>query len=310
MVQILLVAVGAGMAAALTAIGMILIPLAPLPILIAAIGWGHLVGLLAAVIASAIVGLIYGVEYSVIFLLGVGLPAWWLAYLSLLARPAGANGSGTAEWYPVGRLVFSAAAIGALLVAVAMLGAGTDVASSFQSDMRSAMTQGLAVLTKSTPETVDPRMVDAMVRAVPPGVAVLLTILYTFNLWAAGRIVDISGRLRRPWPDLSEMTLPRFTPGVLAAAIAGAFLPDLPGVLSRVLISCLLMAYGLMGLAVLHAITRGAPGRSFVLGCVYFAVIVLSWTMLAIALLGLAETAFNIRARFASPAARPPTKPT
>ena len=45
---------------------------------------------------------------------------WWLGYLSLLARPVGANGSGDGiEWYPVGRLVLWAAIIGTLVVAVA-----------------------------------------------------------------------------------------------------------------------------------------------------------------------------------------------
>ena len=58
------------------------------------------------------------------------------------------------------------------------------------------------------------------------------------------------------------MTLPGFTPGLLAAAIAGSFLPDLPGMLSGVLAASLFMAYAIMGFAVLHAITRGMGGRS------------------------------------------------
>jgi len=48
-------------------------------------------------------------------------------------------------------------------------------------------------------------------------------------------------------------------------------------------------------------------GRVFALVGAYFAVIVLGWPILAMSLLGLAETAFNIRARFASPAAGPPS---
>ena len=65
-----------------------------------------------------------------------------------------------------------------------------------------------------------------------------------------------------PWPDLSALALPGFTPGVLAAAIAGAFLPDLPGMLSGVMAASLFMAYAIMGFAVLHAITRGMASRS------------------------------------------------
>ena len=39
----------------------------------------------------------------------IAFGAWWLGYLTLLARPA-ANGAGNAlDWYPVGRLVLWAA---------------------------------------------------------------------------------------------------------------------------------------------------------------------------------------------------------
>ena len=149
-----------------------------------------------------------------------------------------------------------------------------------------------------------------MVVALPPAAGVLLTILNTFNLWLAARIVKVSGRLRRPWPDLSSMALPGITPGLLAAAIAGSFLPDLPGMLSGVLAASLFMAYALMGFAVLHAITRGMGGRALMLVGTYFAVVVFGWPILAMSLLGLAETAFNIRARFPSPAAGPPATRT
>jgi len=139
---------------------------------------------------------------------------------------------------------------------------------------------------------------------------VLLTILNTFNLWLAARVVKVSGRLRRPWPDLSAMTLPSFAPGVLAAAIAGSFLPGLPGILAGVLAASLFMAYALMGFAVLHAITRNMSGRTFALVGAYFTVVVLGWPILAMSMLGLAESAFNIRARFAAPAAGPPATRT
>lgn len=316
MIQLLLVAVGAGAAAALAAIGVVLLPLAPLPILIAAIGWGHLAGLIAAFVAAAIFGLLAGFSAFLIFLLGVGLPAWWLGYLSLLGRPAGANGSGTMEWYPVGRLVFWAAALSAIFVAGSLLALGVDLAT-FQAELRSSLTRSLVIWTKSTPEMLERpdvrRSIDAAVRAVPAVMAVLLIILYTLNLWLAARIVRVSGRLRRPWPDLPEMALPTFTLGLLAAAIVGSFLPDLPGMFARVLAATLFMAYAMMGLAVLHAITRGMSGRGLMLTGAYLAVLILNWLpILAMAMLGIAETTFNIRARFATPAAgpRPPTTPT
>jgi hypothetical protein len=82
----------------------------------------------------------------------------------------------------------------------------------------------------------------------------------------------------------------------LAAAIAGSFLPDLIGILAGVLAASLLMAFAILGFAVLHAITRGLGSRIVLLAGAYVAAIVFFWPVLAIAMLGLAENAFNIRA--------------
>ena len=53
------------------------------------------------------------------------------------------------------------------------------------------------------------RLIDFLVIAMPPAAAVLATITNLFNLWLAARIVKFSGRLKRPWPQLSAMTFPR-----------------------------------------------------------------------------------------------------
>jgi hypothetical protein len=320
MVQIILVAIGAGAAAALlfasvatgSLIATLLFYLASLPILIAAMGWSHLAGLLGALLAATGLGLTLGFYFFLAFLFGVGLPAWWLGYLALLGRSVGANGSADGmEWYPIGRLVFWAAIIGALVIAVAVLNFGTDK-ETFQTEIRSAFERALRAQGQTQiPGRADTgRVIDILVVALPPAAAVLLTILNTFNLWLAARVVKVSGRLRRPWPDLSMMTLPNFTPGVLAAAIAGSFLPDLAGLLAGVLAASLFMAYAIMGFAVLHAVTRTMSGRTFALIGAYFAVVVFGWPILAMSMLGLAESAFNLRARFASPAAGPPAART
>src|SRR5262249_57467226 len=104
--------------------------------------------------------------------------------------------------------------------------------------------------------------------AVRAGAAVFSPITNVFNLWLAARVVKISGRLKRPWPDLAAWTLPTSTPALLAAAIAGSFLPDLLGVLAGAFAASLLMAFAMLGFAVLHAITRGMNTRTLVLAAV------------------------------------------
>src|SRR5215475_10752580 len=294
MIQMALVGLGAGAAAALlfasvasgSLAAVVLFYLAPLPIVIAALGWGHLSGLIAAAAATAAIGVLSGFFFLAVPVIAFG--AWWLGYLALLARPASNGAGGALEWYPTGRLVLWAAVIGTAIVAAAVPNFGTDQ-QSLQAALRKTYERILR----------DQSLIDVLVVAVPPAAAVFSTITNVFNLWLAARVVKISGRLKRPWPDLAAWTLPTSTPIFLAAAIAGSFLPDLLGVLAGAFAASLLMAFAMLGFAVLHAITRGMSTRAPVLAAVYAATAILGWPVLAISILGLAETAFNIRNRFA-----------
>jgi hypothetical protein len=294
MIQIVLVGLGAGAAAALLFASVVsgslaaffLFYLAPLPIMIAALGWSHMAGLIAAASATALVAILSGVFLIAVPVIAFG--AWWLGYLALLARPATNGGGGALEWYPVGRLVLWAAVIGTLIVAAAVPNFGTDQ-ESLQAALRKTYERILR----------DQALIDVLVVAVPPAAAVFSTITNVFNLWLAARVVKISGRLKRPWPDLAALALPASSSALLAAAIAGSFLPDLPGLLSGVFAASLLMAFAILGFAVLHAITRGMRARIVMLTGLYAAAMVLGWPVLAMAFVGLAEAILNIRSRVA-----------
>jgi hypothetical protein len=317
MMQIVLIGLGAGTAAALlfasvvsgATAAMLLLLLAPLPILIVALGWSHWAGLVAAAAGLAVVG----VDLLAAFLFGVGLPAWWLGYLTMLARPGATPNE--QEWYPIGRLVLWAACINALIVGATLLSLGTDLAS-LQSAFHAALDSRLHEVVGEQLENPDDaaRLIDMMVRFVPGAAAASLTLSTVVNLWLAGRIVKISGRLQRPWPRLSDMKFPSFAPALLGAAVAGSFLPDLVGLLLIALAASLLIAHVLLGLAVVHAATIGLSGRGFVLGSVYGAILLFSWPvrwpLLLIGLLGIGDALFDLRGLIARrrgpPAAAPP----
>ena len=319
MLQIVLIGLGAGTAAALLFASVVsgasgavlLLLLAPLPILIVALGWSHWAGLVAAATAAVCLAVV-GVDFLAAFLLGVGLPAWWLGYLALLARPAPPpNGH---EWYPVGRLVLWAACINALIVGTTLLTFGTDLAT-LQSALRAFLDSGLDDVVFEQLESSDDaaRLVDIMVTFVPAAAAALFTLSAVGNLWLAGRIVKISGRLQRPWPRLADMRLPSLAPAVLGAAVVGSFLPDLAGISLSALAASLMIAHVLLGLAIIHALTIGLNARGFVLGSVYAAIVVFSWPirwpLLFIGLLGITDALFDLRALIAR-RRQPPAAPT
>ena len=294
MIHNILVGFGAGLAGAAlfgsvasgSLAASLLFYIAPLPILIAGLGWSPAAGLIAAASATAIVSLFSGLLFAAVAVIAFG--AWWLGYLTLLARPVSAERGGGLEWYPLGRLVIWAAAIGTLVVLEAIPNFGTDQVS-LQAALRRSYQQLLQ----------DPATIDLLVIAVPPAAAAFSTLANLLNLWLAGWIVKISGRLSRPWPDLSALTLPPATLGVLALAIAASLLPDLLGILSGAGAASLVMVFAVLGLAVLHSITRGMRSRILVLATMYAAALVFAWPLLLISLVGVAETMFNIRLRIA-----------
>src|SRR5690242_433058 len=119
MLQFGFIGLGSGAASALlfasvTSGTMLSIPLAylaPLPLMIAALGWSHWVALAGALVGGFAIWLFFGAFFSVGYLAGIGLPGWWLGYLAMLARPSGDGGTASLEWYPPGRLVIWSAVL-------------------------------------------------------------------------------------------------------------------------------------------------------------------------------------------------------
>jgi len=326
MMQFALIGLGAGAAAALlfasvtsgSLLSVLLFYLAPLPMLIAGLGWSHWSALIGGMAGALAMAALFGPMFFVAFLASAGLPAWWLSYLAMLARPVAAGGTGvtpTLEWYPPGRLAMWAALLAVLTVVFAISNFGID-AESYRAGMRQALAQVLQV------ETGEPagaplslpgisnaqRLIEFLVSALPLAGAVLATITNVLNLWLAGRVVKFSGRLTRPWPELAQMSFPKPLALVLAGAAIASFFGGMLGILAGVLMAGLLMAYGILGFAVLHAITQGMNARGLVLGGVYAAVLVLGWPVLALCLLGLIETAIDLRARIARTRGPPPAR--
>jgi hypothetical protein len=300
MVQIIFVALTAGVATALLFVSVVsfsvlsffLYCIAPLPIMIAALGWTHWAGLAAAFLAACGLGFVSTPLFFAILPIGAG--AWWLGYLALLARPANDPDPDHLVWYPVGHLVVWTALLATLLVIAAILQAGADL-DGFRAELKTWFER---ILRAQSPAP-DADVLDVLVLAAPPMLAMFVTFTNLLNLWLAGRIVKVSGRLRRPWPDIAAMQLPGFTPLLLAGSLLGAFLPGLIGFAAGVLAASLLMAYAILGFAVLHAITRGMDSRGFVLAGVYAVVGIFHLPLLVMTLVGIAETMLHIRARIA-----------
>ena len=59
----------------------------------------------------------------------------------------------------------------------------------------------------------------------------------------------------------------------------------------------MLLAYVLQGLAVIHTFSRTVPFRGLMLTAVYLGIFLLGWVAILVAILGLGEPLFGLRAR-------------
>jgi membrane-associated HD superfamily phosphohydrolase len=151
------------------------------------------------------------------------------------------------------------------------------------------------------------RRLDTLVAIAPTAASIVAMMTLTLNLWLAAKITATSGRLHRPWPDLKSTALPPLTLAALCIAIAFCFSGGLLAIVAQIIAAALMIAYTFTGFAVLHTLTLALKGRAIWLGCAYIVVLVLSWAILAIAVLGIADAVFGLRQRYLR--RRPPPLP-
>lgn len=286
----------------------VLVWLSPLPLMIAALGWGSMIGLISAAAATLATGLMINPATLAVFLIAIALPAWWLGHIAMLAQPS-TQDPRELDWYPLGRILMWIVAIIVVCGVLALIVSSTDgMADDTPRQEMTRMLRNSGLL----PPGADPvPVVETVFRLLPAMMAFMGVIALTLNLWIAGHVVRMSQRLRRPWPSLRAVALPQISLALLAASIAAAFLDENVAPYSRMAIGALAGAYLLVGLAVIHSITERVSGRALWLGAVYFILLfalpLAALTALAIALLGVAEQLFGFRAQLAQ---RMPPNPT
>jgi hypothetical protein len=321
MIAILVIALAAGAASALmfasiisgALISLVLFYLAPLPLMVAALGWGPLAATIGGITAATGLGLIFGLPYCIAFAITVALPAWWLGHLALLGRPVAnvASGNGAApvapalEWYPVGRILLWIAGFAILTTIAALLTLGSD-AEAITGALRRGLLRMLGPRDAESAGEVE-RWVDALVVVAPAAAATVAMMTLTLNLWLAAKITATSARLHRPWPDLRSAALPSMTLVALSIALAFCFAGGLPALLAQIAATTLMMAYAFTGFAVLHTLTLALKSRAFLLSCTYAIVMMFGWPVLAMVALGVTDAVFGIRQRYLR--TRPPPLP-
>ena len=321
-----LIAVAAGCASALmfasiisgALISLLLFYLAPLPLMVAAMGWGPTCAAIGGAFAGASLGVLFGPPYSAAFVLTVALPAWWLGHLVLLGRPVIADTPPQStdavppalypvDWYPLGRILIWIACFAALTTTAALLTLGSD-ASTITDTLRRGLVRMANVQDAASRDRAS-EVVDAFVAIAPAAAATIAMATLTLNMWLAAKVTATSGRLRRPWPDMRTTTLPLMALVAMMVALAMCFVGGLPAILAQIVTACLMMTYALVGFAVLHTITLTMRNRGLWLGSVYAVVLMFVWPVVMIVGIGIADAIFGFRQRYLQRHMPPPLAP-
>jgi hypothetical protein len=290
----------------------ILMFITPLPIALAGLGWGWRSAAVAGAVGSAIVLVVSSPAVGGAFALTQAAPMVLLTYLALLARPVAESGVADAnaeesavEWYPAGRLVIWSA----MLVGGDLDTLRKALAEFVKSAIEAGLPTGDGTAQLSEAEVAS--LSEIALSVLPAASAMSWMTSLVFNLWLAGRVTLASGQLGRPWPDLAAITYPRGTPLAFGLMLFATTLSGYPGLAASAFAGGLFVAYLMLGLAIVHYTTRGQTWRPFALWLLYGALFVVNiWIGIVIAMLGLAETVLNLRARSGAPPGTPPTPPT
>jgi hypothetical protein len=324
---------GAGVAAAIlfslagrgTFFAAVLANLSPLPIMIAMLGFGLIAGAAAVVSATLTVAVLFYAQQKygyvdaaalagLTFAFFIGLPALWFSLLSVLSRAKGSpnwvvttkvGSFFSREYCPLERVLSYAASISAA-IGVAIAISTMTLYGGFDHALEKLSADIVPVLEPLLNHAHLPSGVDVhylaktIVLAAAPAAAGGSLMMMMLNLWFAGRVVQFSGQLPRPWPDIAnELRLPRNYLLVFGAAcVIGPYFGGLAGLIVIIVAATIGVAFALVGLAVAHYFTRGLSFRIPLLILIYlFLVITWPLSLLALLLIGVLETAFSLRDR-------------
>jgi hypothetical protein len=310
------VGAGAGVAAAVLfmaamrtgALAVLLAYVSPLPVMIAALGWGLAPGLAAVLVSGLVMGSAFP-DFAIVYMLVIAAPAWLIAAFAVApavyarkpdpALPRPSPGPGAIALLAAGLFI----ALGAAQLTLMQFASGgyAGAVSALAAQIREALDQSGAMRALPT-DMSEQEVAEALVQIAPIALAVGGTLMHLVNLYLAARAVQLSGRLGRPWRDIPTgfRLPPGFSLPTLAGLAAALFAPS-PYDGYGLIVACALGAvYVLSALAALHALSRFSPARPLLLGALYFACAAASqWVLPALALLGLAESFADLRGRAA-----------
>ena len=272
---------------------LIFMPFAPLPIALIGLSFGVAQAILVAAVTALLTGLILTPPLALVFLITFLVPTVILLRQALMSRATDDDGF---SFFPLQKII---------LLALGMTGLGTAFLFMLAGGAE-GLPQSFANAIQQTPEI---REALAQVYGVSGNddmlwiaSVMLITgfaswpLLLLGNLQIAQALLVRLNRNLRPQENYDRLQLPLWLVAPLATFMLSAGLTSgWVSVLSAALAANIFAAYFLLGLAIIHAISRHWNGRGFLLAVLYFLIFVMAWVIIPVSLMGLLDTRFDFR---------------
>jgi hypothetical protein len=311
----LLFALIGGIASAILSIG----SFGSAPILAVGLYLGSALAGISAGIAALFILLNFNSLGTLFFIVGTCLPALLVVRQALISQP-GATPN-TVNWYPPGKILgwLTAYAILMLACVAVYFGFSDDsmeaVSRNYLREIFSQiLNQSDANFRSDTERKLVKNIMTVATARMAPLFAGFLISIYLLmviaNATITQGILHRAGLSLRPSPSYIELELPRWLSGILAAALILAFLPGTIGTLGQNALMITSIPFLLLGLTVIHTLSRRTPNPGLVLVAIYFALFLflilinISMPILTLLiLLGIAEQWISLRRRVVPPGA-------
>ena len=302
----------AGLVTALLTVSVLLSPFAMIPSMLVGLAWGLYSTIASIIISFILLGLWLNIGIASGMAITIGLPAIFFVRQALLSRSMQTDNQNTASpdadtsvnervYYPPERLI---------IWAIAFCASFSFFAFGLSANNTGGLTGILQTMILSNENFIrdietlyQVELTDNLVRILAETIIVLTPLTWMLiilgSLQTAQTIAKFFKINLRPTPDYSVMQLPGKLEYVLAGLLLLIFISsDWVSVFFLVMACLCLTAYFLLGLTVIHAISRTWNGRGVFITAIYFIVFLVPWVAILVSITGLIESRIGIRSRF------------
>ncbi len=267
--------------------------LASVPLLAVGLSQGLNLTIISACVAiiSIFFGL-YATAAGVYFAISA-LPAIIVVRQALISRP-GPNPN-EIEWYPVGLILSWLTSCGLLLLGFVIVYTMGDEGGLVGASHR-MLDKVFLALSKNNPQV--SKFIGILAIYLPGMLLSVWLLISVVNTALAQNFLSRIGHSIRPLPTYSAFELPNWMSLALATAILLSLFPGSLGDFGRNASPLLSTPFFLLGLAVIHTLSRQLGARKVVLAGVYALLIIVGWLSAVVVLLGVLEQWISLRQRF------------